>query len=296
MNRLLRDSFHKALLSKSAKDYWRSYLHLRHIDTETIKTFGLGSYTSKGFSARELKKADLVTSSDYHKFEKRLVIPLVNESNIIVGFAGRAREESLSPKYINSSTSEIFSKKDFLYGLDLAKRSLLEKGEVIVVEGYFATLLNHQRGFNNTVACCGSSIINKQAELLSRYTSRVRICLDGDEPGIAGTLKSIGACIASDLDVSIIPLPKGLDVNNVYERDRNLHKKLMIGECDLSPSNFLKHCKLSDKNKLQTVVQWIKMCNNEYKLNSLIKVATKFSFVKNNSIEFLKLLKSPSVL
>ena len=114
----------------------KKYLKNRLISQNTIKDFKIGySYNSKSSLYEHLKSLNLmmkillksnVVKIDNNKkirdfFYKRLIFPISNEQNKIVGFGGRVLDNS-NPKYINSPESYFFKKRNILYNLNLAKK------------------------------------------------------------------------------------------------------------------------------------------------------------------------------
>ena len=124
-------------LQNSEAKVCNNYLKIRKLSLDTIKHFKLGySYNSKKNLYQHLKdnfflEEDIIKSNvvrfdrnnnirDY--FYKRLIFPIRNERSIIVGFGGRALDES-NPKYINSPESNFFHKRSILYNLSEAKKN-----------------------------------------------------------------------------------------------------------------------------------------------------------------------------
>lgn len=144
------------------------------------------------------------------KFLNRLVIPIRDEFNNLVGFAGRSHKDT-GAKYINTASSETFEKGKILYGLNRSFESILREGHCILVEGYFGVMQLSSKRINNVVASCGTSLTDGQAELLSRYTDYVYICYDGDSAGKISTLRAVGKLLKAGLRSFIVSLPDGLD-------------------------------------------------------------------------------------
>lgn len=81
--------------------------------------------------------------------------------------------------------------KDVPYLLGPAMREQEFTG-IVLVEGPFDALLPRAHGFPDATAIGGAALTRKQAQTLRRATVKnVTICLDSDEAGRAGTLKTI---------------------------------------------------------------------------------------------------------
>ncbi|WP_066495393.1 DNA primase [Abyssisolibacter fermentans] len=174
-----------------------AYLRNRGIDYETIKNFGLGFaldnwddlkryLVKKGYEEKLIYKAGLIVERNnkngyYNRFRNRVIFPIKNNRNKIIGFGGRVIDDTL-PKYLNSPDTPIFNKRYNLYGINnVIKYSEDEK--VFLAEGYMdvITLFNH--GIKNAVASLGTAFTEYQAKLLKKYRRDVYICYDSDEAG-----------------------------------------------------------------------------------------------------------------
>jgi len=85
-----------------------------------------------------------------------------------------------------------FRNHEYLWNFDRVYPRLFfgkEEGLIILVEGFKACIWLLQNGYRNTVALMGTSLSNKQKQLLLRVNSRILLFLDNDEPGQVGTVK-----------------------------------------------------------------------------------------------------------
>ncbi len=62
------------------------------------------------------------------------------------------------PKYLNTPETEIFSKRNNLYGLTQARDKIRETNEAILVEGYMDCIKLHQSGILQAVASLGTAL------------------------------------------------------------------------------------------------------------------------------------------
>ncbi len=175
----------------------KSYLRVRKIDPVFIEKFDLGadSYTNNELTTSLLKKYkqdDLVASgilsrstsgSIYETFQNRLIIPIRNENSRVVGFTARTLDEKIKPKYRNTSDTEVFEKRNILYGLNYAKESIRNYNSVIITEGQFDVIRSFSVGIENVVAVSGSSLTKEQAVKLSKITNNFTLAFDNDEAG-----------------------------------------------------------------------------------------------------------------
>lgn len=128
----------------------------------------------------------------YDRFRNRLMIPILNERGRTVGFGARALDPDDNPKYLNSPQTPVFDKSHLLFGLDKAKRTIRDSGEVVIVEGYMDVIQAHQAGYTNVVAQMGTAMTETQLKLVApRYANSIVMALDSDEAGQNATRRSL---------------------------------------------------------------------------------------------------------
>jgi len=195
--------YHHLLLTTKVGEVARNYLSKRRVNIETITEFRLGFspdswetikkyLTSKGYEEKELSQAGLIIEredkSSYDRFRNKLMFPICDIQGRVTGFGARALDDSL-PKYINSPQTPIFDKSNSLYGIDKAKIAIRQKNLVIIVEGYMDVLTAHQHGWQNVVAPMGTSLTEKQVNIIKRLTKNISLALDADTAGKEATLR-----------------------------------------------------------------------------------------------------------
>src|SRR5205085_6457345 len=89
------------------------------------------------------------------RFRQRLMFPIFDLREHVVGFGGRVLDEG-EPKYLNSSESEVFAKRRLLYGLNWAKQSIRRADRLLLVEGYFDLIRLVLAGIDEVVAPLGT--------------------------------------------------------------------------------------------------------------------------------------------
>jgi DNA primase len=239
--------FHNRLLSSQDGKPALKYLQSRGIDTEIIKSFGLGFAPNswdgllKAASAEKiqpaiLEKAGLVKRKEglYDRFRNRIMIPIKNISGKTVAFGGRAMPGDEGAKYINSPETVVYKKGGLLYGFDISKNSVREKNEAVVVEGYFDLISLFRAGITNVVAASGTGFTSDQASLLSRFCDRVVLMYDPDSAGVKAAFRACGVLYNADLEPRLIRLPKGSDPDS-YIRERGIDdlSELISGADDI---------------------------------------------------------------
>lgn len=214
-NRKAAILFHKALyLNREAQMYFKE----RGLKRTTVKRFGLG-FADKEWSSLErslfrhgvskdiMKEAGLITVKNnghsYDRFRNRVIFPIIDEDNKVIGFGGRIIKKSdKGPKYLNTSTTEVFNKSGNLFALNFAKDSKREG--LILCEGYMDVISLHQAGYDNAVASLGTAFTTEHAYLLRQYTDKVYLSFDTDEAGIRAKMKAIPMLRNAGLDVRVL--------------------------------------------------------------------------------------------
>lgn len=217
----------------------KEYLLSRGIDEETANEFLLG-YAPSGYVGElkipkeEAQKLGLVNSRGGEFFRNRLMIPIFSHSGNIVGFAGRALSDNQSPKYINTPETEIFKKSSILYGFFQSKEEIVKKREVVIVEGYFDVISLHKIGVKNVVAPMGTSLTEKHASFLKRYSQSPILMFDGDSAGTKAAIRSAGLFFKFGCEPKVVQLPKGEDPDSMARKQPERVLELLS-----SPKTFI---------------------------------------------------------
>lgn len=176
------------------KSLWKcSYATKRGLNREIAARFRLGyadgtltNYLlKKKYSEEEIVAAGLAKQVEDGSltdvFKKRLMFPIMTSQGVVVGFGGRKIDDlSPAPKYLNSIETDVFFKKNHLYGLNDCKKFTT----IYLVEGYMDVVSLHKAGVTNAVAALGTAVGKNHALLLKGLgTKRVVIALDNDEAG-----------------------------------------------------------------------------------------------------------------
>jgi DNA primase len=221
----------------------REYLQKRGLSVETLENFKLGfapankgdlqnHLRSKGFSLAEMQEIGVV-KNDYEYFRGRVIFPITNTKGEAIAFGGRilgAENEKFGPKYLNSPETEIFKKRSTLYGKAMARKSVYDKGELIVVEGYMDVISLNQAGFKNTVAPLGTSVSNEHLAELWKMADVPTICLDGDNAGFGAMLRVANLAlpllqIGKSLKFAL--LPAGQDPDDVARQNPQAFRTIL---------------------------------------------------------------------
>ncbi len=215
--------FYHSMIWKSEGADALNYLHRRGLDDPGIRRFGLGAtgsgwdtltkhLTAAGYTIDELKQAGLSGEKDgrrYDMFRNRVIFPIINPQGKVLGFGGRILGDG-NPKYLNTSDTPVFNKRQGLYALNFAKK---ERGlkRLILVEGYMDVVSLRQRGVAGVVATLGTALTEEQARLFKRYAPEVWVCYDGDGAGRKAILRALDIFEGQDVPARVIDIPGGMD-------------------------------------------------------------------------------------
>jgi DNA primase len=212
-----------------------SYFHERSYRDDIINKFQLGyskeqkdaftkSALTAGYKLDYLVKTGLTIQSDNNSFDRfhgRVMFPIHGLSGQVMAFGGRIiKPVEKAAKYINSPESEIYHKSNVLYGLFLAKQSVIKQDKCFLVEGYTDVMSMHQAGVENVVASSGTALTSGQVRLIKRFTKNITVIFDGDEAGIKASLRGIDIILEEDMNVKVLLLPDGEDPGS-FAKDKS---------------------------------------------------------------------------
>ncbi len=232
INGIAKDFYRNNLLSHNGSFCYK-YLTDRAVTSDTIKIFQLGYapgmweglisfFKNKGIGPDFLEKAGLVVRSEkdkgfYDRFRNRLIFPIFDIRNRVIGFGGRVLNEA-QPKYINSPETLIYTKGKHLYGLNFSKSFVREKDYAVIVEGYLDLIIPFQCGIKNIVATLGTALTTHHIRLLKRFTRTVVMVFDSDKAGEEASLRGLDLLVSLDMNVRIAALPKGYDPDSFVRK------------------------------------------------------------------------------
>ena len=209
-HKVAAEFFQSQLLSPAAAA-GRQFLFERGFERSVAETFGVGfapqgwdgllnHLRAKGFSTDELKLTGMFSEGNrglYDRFRGRLVWPIKDIAGDVIGFgARRLFDDDQGPKYLNTPETAIYKKSQVLYGIDMAKRSIAKKRQLVVVEGYTDVMACHLAGVDTAVASCGTAFGAEHIKIARRLLSddgtggEVVFTFDGDAAGQKAALKA----------------------------------------------------------------------------------------------------------
>ncbi|MBF8247150.1 MAG: DNA primase [Rickettsia sp.] len=289
-----------------------TYLKKRGLNQDLISKFEIG-YLPNNIVFRNFVKTHNIKSQDLIKFgliskqsenntcifQNRIIFPIRNIYHHIIAFGGRITDSNKkTAKYLNSPETDLFKKKEIIYGEHIALPQSTKNGFIILVEGYLDLIILHKMGFNNTGGILGTALSNKHLEKIFGYTNELVICFDRDLAGKRAIVRLIDIVlpyISPQKKISFVILPENSDpgdlqnVNNPDMFSFLLKKRNSLSEM-IWDLEFHKH-------KISTAEDKAFL---EYRLKKYI-LLIKDKIVKNNFEYFFrskswKLLKNNNIL
>ncbi len=234
-NALAAQFFQEQLNSSPDAAHGRDLLTKRGFDKEACTIFGVGyapdswdaltkHLRAAGYSIEELELAGLSKMGErgpIDKFRNRLTWPIRDISGDVVGFGARklaSDEQDQGPKYLNTSETPIYKKSQVLYGLDMAKKEIAKKRQVVIVEGYTDVMAAHMAGITTAVATCGTAFGADHIRIIRRllmdddaFRGEVIFTFDGDAAGQKAAMRAFSEDQKFVTQTFVAVEPDGLD-------------------------------------------------------------------------------------
>ena len=206
------------------------YLRNRGLDNELINSYEIGYapqgnklekfLLSKGISHEIMTLAGMTIKGEnkknnfYDRFRNRIIFPIRDNRNRVVGFGGRVINSNDQPKYLNSPETPVFHKGSLLYNFSKIRPNLKNNDNLIVVEGYMDVVSLASKGFQNAVAPLGTALTETQLNILWKEADSPLICFDGDKAGKQATFRATEIALKllkPNKTLRFINLPDNLD-------------------------------------------------------------------------------------
>ncbi len=241
INNLAREFYHYVLTRHNAGKKARIYLEERGVTPQIIETFMLGFAPNTGnaitkylIEKKLFPKADLIDAGlaiQYTErvrdfFRGRLIFPLVDHRDNVVGFSGRVLDKNATTaKYINTRDTIVYHKGDHVYGLNITKEAIRKANQVIICEGEFDVISCFHNGIANVVGVKGTALTENQVNLLARYAAKITFCFDGDKAGQEAIKRSVLVVEKKGLVPTVIEIRSGKDPDEALRLEPGLFKK-----------------------------------------------------------------------
>lgn len=210
----------------------QQYFKQRGLTAETIAYWRLGyapedwQHLEKAFpqDIEGLKLLGLIRTSDsgrdFDLLRERVIFPIRDTKGRVVGFGGRALNDEIKPKYINSPDSEVFHKNQLLYGLYEGRKQKAQ--EWLMVEGYMDVIALQQYGIHGAVATLGTASNTDHLNILFKQNNRLTIAFDGDAAGQKAARRTLDIALPllnDGRELKFFVLPADHDPDSLIRRE-----------------------------------------------------------------------------
>ncbi len=241
-NREAARFYHQTLFTPDGQPML-DYLKRRGLSDNIIRKFGLGAapnawdtltrhLLAQGYTEEELRLCGLTVVKEaepatedrparprraFDMFRNRAIFPIIDQYGNVLAFGGRTLGDG-QPKYLNTSDTPVFNKRQGVYAANLLRKERhLER--VILVEGYMDVVSLTQYGVTGVCATLGTALTSEQARLLKRFAPRVYLSYDGDSAGQHAILRGLDILEAEGIPARVLDFPDGLDPDEFIRRD-----------------------------------------------------------------------------
>jgi DNA primase len=253
-NALAAKFYQEQLNTSPTAAHARELMTKRGFDKAACETFGVGYapdewdgltkyLRAEGFTIDELETAGLSKMGQrgpIDKFRNRLTWPIRDISGDVVGFGARklaSDAEDQGPKYLNTSETPIYKKSQVLYGLDMAKKEIAKKRQVVIVEGYTDVMAAHLAGITTAVATCGTAFGADHIRIIRRllmdddaFRGEVIFTFDGDAAGQKAALRAFSEDQKFVTQTFVAVEPDGLDPCDLRQQKGDLALRDLIAK------------------------------------------------------------------
>jgi DNA primase len=253
-NALAAQFFQEQLNTSPDAAHGRDLLTKRGFDKEACTIFGVGyapdswdaltkHLRAAGYTIEELELAGLSKMGErgpIDKFRNRLTWPIRDISGDVVGFGARklaSDEQDQGPKYLNTSETPIYKKSQVLYGLDMAKKEIAKKRQVVIVEGYTDVMAAHMAGITTAVATCGTAFGADHIRIIRRllmdddaFRGEVIFTFDGDAAGQKAAMRAFSEDQKFVTQTFVAVEPDGLDPCDLRQMKGDLALRDLIAK------------------------------------------------------------------
>ncbi|MBQ9576500.1 MAG: DNA primase [Muribaculaceae bacterium] len=248
--------------TQAGQEIGLSYFRERGFNDATIKEFRLGyssegyddfykAAVAQGFNPKLLFDTGLCIADDRgggrDRFRGRVMFPITNIAGKVIAFGGRTlKKDKNIAKYVNSPESAIYSKRNVIYGLSLAKREISKQDKCYIVEGYADVISMHQAGFKNVIASSGTALTEGHIHAIRRFTSNVTEMFDGDAAGIKAAIRGVDMLLKEGISIKVLPLPPEDDPDTFVRAHSHSEVEEYIAQNEADFINFKSSIVLKD--------------------------------------------------
>ena len=310
---LLNDlgNFYSYNLKNSSNKEAYEYIKKRGLEDKYLDEYRVGyapyesEKTIKFLKAKGYSNDDILNSgvgieangTIYDRYNGRLVFPLFDTYNRIIGFSARKLPSSKDEaKYVNTTETPLFHKSNVLYNYYQAEKISRKIGFCYVLEGFMDVLALVRSGIPNAIAIMGTALTNEHIEMLKKLNCEIRLCFDNDRAGQEATLKNLALLKKTQLKVRVVnALNQNKDPDEILKTqgEEELKKFLnnLISPCEFNINFYSKFYNLNNyedqkvflEKSLRSIIDYKVDNFDAYYLLDKIQSKTLFnkSFIEN---------------
>ncbi len=239
----------------------KEYLLSRGLNEISINNFAIGYaknewrdifiyLAGRGYTPEEMVAGGLVIRTDdgkyYDRFRGRIMFPIHNVSNALVGYTGRVLpvyDDGKTGKYVNTPETVIYHKSNILYNYNRAKKKMAETGEIVLVEGQMDVVMSTQAEIENVIAVSGTAFTEYHVKMIKRLADKVIMSFDNDKAGLVARDKAIHMCLANGLEVYLVQGGGGSkDAADIVQASPAMWRDMVVGRIHIF-DYFIKEAK-----------------------------------------------------
>lgn len=267
LNKTALEFYHYVLVHHKAGKKALIYLtEERKLDARLIETFMIGFSPKDGvdlsnylINKKKYKKEDLIEAGlafysgsrvvDF--FRGRVMFPLFDHRDNVVGFSGRAIVEAVNAgKYINTRDTIVYHKGSMFFGLNTAKGEIKKLDKAIIVEGELDVISCFSIGIKNVVAVKGTALTENQVALIARFTNNICLCFDKDEAGYEAAKRSLPVLEKKGINITTCIFDGAKDADEAIKTDPIAFKKSIKKDVPIYDFIFSKTFSLFEKDRV----------------------------------------------
>lgn len=242
--------YQRCLQQTPSAEIARKYLKKRKLEGEIVDSFQVG-YAPDGwkvsavwaekhnYTLDQLEEAGLVLRSQkegsrnrfYDRFRNRLMFPIHDSQGRVIGFSARILvDDKKAPKYVNSPETPVFHKGRILYGLDKARKHIVNapNREAVICEGQIDVVRCHLAGINTAIAAQGTAFTGDHAKALKNYADSIVLAFDSDGAGKKAAIKAAIIFMDAGIAVRIAEIPDGEDPDSFIQANGSVKFRKLL--------------------------------------------------------------------
>lgn len=171
-----------------------------------------------GSANQEATSASAPAAALVLSVKNRITFPIRKANGSIVGFGARDITGKSPAKYKNTKETELFKKREELYGADKARKAIARNRCAIVCEGYMDTISFHANGVNNAVGVLGTALTEKNLSILSKLSGNICLFLDNDAAGVSAAMRTVESAdkLSASVRVASLDPARGKDPDEFF--------------------------------------------------------------------------------